>query len=71
MRKELRDKIRMARKYGFELVRDKKHLVFKHPNGGVVIASNTASDPRGTKNFELRLKRAITIDKKQIKRITQ
>lgn len=57
MKRELRDKIRIARKYGFELVRDRKHLIFKHPNGSVVTASNTPSDPRGSKNFELRLKR--------------
>lgn len=41
---------RIIRQHGFDLVRQKKHKVYRHPDGRTFVASNTPSDWRSTLN---------------------
>lgn len=41
---------RELRALGFELVRAKRHRVYRHPGGGQVVAAATPSDPRSERN---------------------
>ena len=46
---------------GFALVRMRKHLVFKHPNGSLVTCPASPSDAkRGLKQFRKHIKQALT-----------
>jgi predicted RNA binding protein YcfA (HicA-like mRNA interferase family) len=56
MQKEL---IRMAKKHGFVLVRQKKHFVFKHYSGVVFVCSKTASDRRAFCNIKKEMERIL------------
>ena len=49
---------KLVRSYGYELVRQKKHLVFQHPiSGQVFTCAKSASDFRAMRNVERDLKR--------------
>jgi predicted RNA binding protein YcfA (HicA-like mRNA interferase family) len=55
MQKEI---VKLVRSYGYELVRQKKHLVFQHPTSGQVFTcAKSASDFRAMRNVERDLKR--------------
>lgn len=51
----------LAGKYGFVLVRTKRHAVFRHPTGGTVVCPASPSDSkRGLKQFEKDIKKALS-----------
>ena len=51
----------LAEKNGFSLVRVRKHAVFKHRNGAMVVCPASPSDSRrGIKQFERDIKRALS-----------
>jgi predicted RNA binding protein YcfA (HicA-like mRNA interferase family) len=49
----------MAHGYGFELARQKRHLVFKHPTGPVVVTAQSPSDHRALKNIDKEFRKAL------------
>ena len=51
--------IEVAQRYGFCLVRHKRHLVFRHPSGAQSVTSLTTSDRRSLVNFEHDLRRKL------------
>jgi predicted RNA binding protein YcfA (HicA-like mRNA interferase family) len=56
MNKELKA---MAKQYGFVLVRQRKHFVFKHCDGAIIVCSKTASDRRAFCNIRKEMERAV------------
>lgn len=54
---EIKERINIARSFGYVLIRERKHLVFQHPNGHQVVMSKTSSCPRSMKNVVSLLKR--------------
>ena len=51
--------IKLAKSYGFTLVRQKRHLIFKHPSGKIITTSKSSSDKRALKNIESTIKNLI------------
>lgn len=51
--------VEAAKRYGFVLHRQNKHLVFKHPSGAILVTSATASDWRAVKNLEQNAKKIL------------
>lgn len=51
--------LELAARYGFSLVRQKSHLIFRHPSGAQVVTSATCTDWRRLKNAERDFKRAL------------
>ena len=48
----------LARKYGYKLIRSKKHLIWQHSiTGAIVTTAKSASDHRAMKNQEKRFMR--------------
>ena len=56
MKKELK---RLMKINDFTLVRQKKHLFWRHKDGAVVVTSKTASDHRALKNIATQLKKEV------------
>lgn len=53
-----KDAISLIKSYGYELIREKKHFVFKHKiSNQTFVCSKTASDRRSLRNIERDLKR--------------
>ena len=50
----------LAEAYGFELVRYKRHPIFRHPNGAIVTAMSSASDHRSMRNLERDFRRCAS-----------
>lgn len=54
--------IKFAKDHGFILTRTKRHLVFRHSNGKIVVCPSTPSDTKhGIKNFKKHVKKALAI----------
>lgn len=51
--------VELAKFYGFTLLRQKRHLIFKHSSGKIIATSRTASDKRALKNIESTIKKLI------------
>ena len=52
----------IAHKYGFELHRHTKHMIFRNAKGQQVVTASTHSDnKRGLKNFESQLRRSAAM----------
>ena len=49
----------LAARYGFALVRQRSHLVFRHPGGAQVVVSSSCNDWRLLKNVERDFKRSL------------
>jgi len=61
MKTDTRNKIfALARSYGFELVRQKKHFVFVHKSGARLVTSQSCSDWRALKNVEANIKKILS-----------
>jgi predicted RNA binding protein YcfA (HicA-like mRNA interferase family) len=61
MSRPKRDYVELAKEYGFVLVRCKKHAIFKHANGTIVVGPATPSDSRrGIKQFKKDIKLALS-----------
>ena len=56
MKKELK---RLMKINDFTLVRQKKHLFWRHKDGAVVVTSKTASDHRALKNIATQIKKEV------------
>jgi hypothetical protein len=53
---------RLAASLGFELIRARRHAVWRHQlTGALVITSSTPSDRQALRNIERDLRRAITV----------
>jgi predicted RNA binding protein YcfA (HicA-like mRNA interferase family) len=52
--------VKLVERYGFVLIRQRKHLVFKHPNGAIFVSSQSSSDRRALLNAERDLKKLTT-----------
>jgi predicted RNA binding protein YcfA (HicA-like mRNA interferase family) len=60
MKTDARKKIfNLAKAYGFELVRQKKHYVFVHKSGARLVTSRSCSDFRALKNVETTIKKLL------------
>ncbi len=57
---EQRQLTELARSLGFELVRCRRHQVWRHPNGSQVVFSATPSCPRALLNARAQLRRAAS-----------
>lgn len=62
-RREVLEKIRIAKSYGYVLIRMKNHLIFQHANGHQVVSPRTTRDTRDIKNFTSDLRRGIKFKK--------
>jgi len=51
--------VELVKSYGFTLLRQKRHLIFKHSSGKVITTSRTSSDKRALKNIESTIKKLI------------
>lgn len=51
--------VELAKSYGFTLLRQKRHFIFKHSSGKIITTSRTASDKRALKNIESTIKKLI------------
>ena len=51
--------VELAKSYGFTLLRQKRHLIFKHSSGKIIATSRTSSDNRALKNIESTIKKLI------------
>lgn len=60
--REVSERIRLAKLFGYELIRMKKHLVFQHPNGARVTSSRSSTDG-SIKEFISDMKRGIKFKK--------
>lgn len=58
------DIFKLIRSHGYELIRERKHFVFKHSQTGhTLVCSRTASDHRALKNIERDLKKLANYGK--------
>lgn len=62
MRNIDKDILRLAQRYGYVLIRQAKHLVFKHSNGAVLVTSKSTSDCRALRNIEGTIKKQLKLD---------
>lgn len=61
MNKRTKDYIAVANEAGFVVVRVKKHIVFKHPDGPIVVCPASPSDSRrGIKQFQKDIRLALS-----------
>jgi predicted RNA binding protein YcfA (HicA-like mRNA interferase family) len=51
----------LAEKNGFVLVRKRKHFIFKHPSGAVLVASGSTTDWRALHNIESQIKKLLSL----------
>ncbi len=52
----------LMRRAGFALIRKRKHNVWQHPNGSIVVTSQSPSDVHSVRNVAKQLDRLRTID---------
>lgn len=61
MKKEINSRVtELAKVYGFELIRSKKHLIFKHESGIRLVTGKSISDNRALKNVESTIKKLLS-----------
>lgn len=51
--------VALAQSYDFKLIRQNKHLVFRHESGAQVVTSSSCTDRRALKNVETNIKHAL------------
>lgn len=51
--------VELAKSYGFTLLRQRRHLIFKHSSGKIITTARSASDKRALKNIESTIKKLI------------
>jgi len=51
--------IAMAKSKGFALVRQRKHYVFKHSSGKILVCSKTISDRRAWANIQANISKLL------------
>lgn len=55
----LRQVDRELSRLGYQLVRSKRHLIYRHPSGATVSVAQSGSDPRGYTNLLSDARRAL------------
>jgi predicted RNA binding protein YcfA (HicA-like mRNA interferase family) len=53
--------LKLAKRYGYALVRQTKHLIFKHPNGSVLVTGKSVSDYRASRNIEREIRKQLKL----------
>lgn len=51
--------VKLVESYNFKLIRQSKHLVFKHECGAQIVTSASCSDRRALKNIESTIKQTL------------
>ena len=51
--------VALAQSYNFKLIRQTKHLIFRHESGAQVVTSASCGDWRALKNVESDIKKAL------------
>lgn len=51
--------VEAASRHGFVLVRQNKHLIFKHPSGAMLVTSATVGDRRAIQNMEKDIRKLL------------
>jgi len=51
--------IALAKKYGFKLIRQKKHYIFRNDKGLQLVTAKSPSDVRALQNIEATIKRLL------------
>lgn len=51
--------VAIAGRYGFKLIRSKRHLVFRNQDGVQLVTSASPSDQRAFKNIESNIKKLL------------
>ncbi len=51
--------VKLAKSYGFKLIRQKRHLIFQDDSGTMLVTSMSCSDKRALKNVEQTIKRLL------------
>lgn len=51
--------VALAKSYNFKLIRQSKHLIFRHECGAQVVTSASCNDHRALKNVETNIKHAL------------
>ena len=51
--------IKLASKHGFVLCREKKHFVFKHPSGAILVCSKSSANLHTLANIQASIKRIL------------
>jgi K+/H+ antiporter YhaU regulatory subunit KhtT len=65
MDKKIKEKVLIAKRYGFKLVRSKNHLIFRDEDGKQVVSPKTPTNRRyNLVQFERNLKHQIMSSKK-------
>jgi predicted RNA binding protein YcfA (HicA-like mRNA interferase family) len=59
MKTPVRDILRLADRYGYHLTRQKRHLVFTHPSGAVVVCGKSASCHHALCNIDKQFRRSL------------
>jgi len=54
-----REIIAFVKRYGFKLIRKKKHLIFENQDGLRLVTSRTPGDHRAFQNIETNIKRLL------------
>jgi predicted RNA binding protein YcfA (HicA-like mRNA interferase family) len=52
---------KLAKLYGYILARQAKHLIFKHPNGAVLVTSKSTKDRRALRNTEREIRKQLKL----------
>ena len=52
---------KLAKLYGYTLARQAKHLIFKHPNGAVLVTSKSTKDYRALRNTKREIKKQLKL----------
>jgi predicted RNA binding protein YcfA (HicA-like mRNA interferase family) len=53
--------LKLAKRYGYALVRQTKHLIFKHPTGSVLVTSKSTTDYRALRNTEREIRKQLKL----------
>lgn len=58
--KYAKEVIKLASRYGFKLMRSRKHMIFKHESGVRLVTGASISDKRALKNIESNIKKLLS-----------
>lgn len=66
-----KDFAKVAKRYGFVLMRCKTHCIWQHPKTGArIVSAASPSDQRSLKNFEHRLRKAVANPRWSVQHLT-
>ena len=53
--------LRLTKKYGYALIRQNKHWIFKHPTGSILVTSKSTDDYRVLRNTEREIRKQLKL----------